>query len=169
MDSNNIFSLNTVSILVIFLIIIVIINIAVLIVYIRKYTKYVEKYNNIWSKFDNKSLEEDIQKLVENMKNTEQECQSSKILCSEINGKMMKCIQKIGFLKYDAYESGNNGLSFALALLDNENSGVLLNSVYNRNYSNIYAKEIINGEVKGNISEEEKNALTKAINDKSFM
>ena len=169
MNSNNIFSLNTVSILVIFLTILVILNIAIVVLYILKYRKYVEKYNNIWSKFDNKSLESDIEKLIEYMQNTSKECESSKILCSEINGKMIKCIQKVGFIKYDAYESGNNGLSFALALLDNDNSGVLINSVYNRNYSNIYAKEIVKGEVKENISEEENSALTKAINDKSFM
>jgi len=169
MNSNKIFSLNTLGILVIFLTIIVILNIVVLIIYICKYRKYVEKYNNIWSKFKNKNLENDIQKLIENIDNTSKEVQASKILCSELNGRMLKCIQKIGFIKYDAYESGNNGLSFSLALLDCENNGVLLNSVYNRNYSNIYSKEVIKGEVQGNISTEEKNALIKAINDKSFM
>lgn len=169
MSGNSIFSLNTLSILVIFLLILVIINIAMLVIYFLKQRKYVEKYNNIWNKFDNKNIEKDIEKLIEHMETTRNECESSKILCSEINGKMIKCIQKIGFIKYDAYESGNNGLSFAVALLDNRNNGILLNSVYNRNYSNIYAKEVVNGEVKGNISSEEDNALKKALNDKSFM
>lgn len=167
--SGNIFSLNTVSILVIVLLVLVILNIALFVFFMFKYRKDTKKYNNIWSKFNNKNLEDDIQKLINNMNSTVDECQSSKILCSEINGKMTKCIQKIGFVKYDAYESANNGLSFAIALLDNENDGILLNSVYSRTYSNIYAKEVINGEVKGNISDEEGQALRKALNDKSFM
>ena len=167
--NSNMFSLNTIGSLVIFLIFLVIINIALVIIYIIKYKKYEIKYNRIWSKFNNENLEDDIQNLLINMEDVENKSQASNILCSEINGKVTKCIQKVGFVKYDAYESGNNGLSFALALLDNQNNGVLLNSVYNRNYSNIYAKEITNGEVKGNLSEEENKALIKAINDKSFM
>ncbi len=166
---SNIFSLYTVSILVIILFFLVILNIAMIVFFVLQYRKDTKKYNNIWSKFNNKDLEDDIQKLIDNMSKTEKECQSSKILCSEINGKMTKCVQKLGFVKYDAYESANNGLSFAIALLDNDDNGILLDSVYNRNYSNIYAKEVVNGEVKGNISEEEKEALKKALNDKSFM
>lgn len=167
--SSNIFSLNTVSIMIIFLTILIIVNMALVVFCIFINKKCIDKYNRIWNKFDNKNLEDDIQKLIKDMENSNHECQSSKLFCSEINGKMTKCIQKIGFIKYDAYKSGNNGLSFALALLDNEDNGVLLNSVYNRNYSNIYAKEIVKGEAKGVLSKEEKDTLSKAINDKSFM
>ena len=169
MNSNYIFSSNVVIILLICLIVLVITNISILVIYIYKYRKFVEKYNSIWSKFDNKNIEDDIKKMVECIRETEKECQSSKSICSEIEGKMIKCIQKVGFIKYSAYDSGNNELSFVIVLLDNENNGLLLNSIYNRNYSNMYAKEVINGEVNGILSDEEISALQKAINDKSFI
>ena len=61
-----------------------------------------------------------------------------------------------GFAKFLAFLSDNGSdLSFALALLDNQNNGVLLNGIYSREMSNIYAKPIYNGESPYALSEEE--------------
>lgn len=166
---DNIFSLNTLSIIVIILLVLTIINIAAVITNIIIYMKDKKKYNKIWQKFNNKDLENDIKTIIDTMEKTTLDCESVKSYCSEIKGKMTKCLQKVGFVKYDAYETGNNGLSFVMALLDDKDDGILINSVYNRNYSNIYAKEVSNGEVKGNISKEEQKVLEHALNDKSFM
>ena len=55
-------------------------------------------------------------------------------------------------------------MSFALALLDEKNNGVVLNGIYSREMSNIYAKPVENGKSKYTISEEENLAIEKAIN-----
>ena len=41
-------------------------------------------------------------------------------------------IQKIGFVKYNAFENIGNDLSFALTLLDGNNNGVCISSIYGR-------------------------------------
>ena len=57
------------------------------------------------------------------------------------------------------YNTTKNDLSFALALLDNENNGVIINSIYGIDYSNVYCKLIIKGKCKDRLSKEENEAL----------
>ena len=55
-------------------------------------------------------------------------------------------------------------LSFALALLDQDNSGVILNAVHSRDNCFLYLKEIVKGESYVMLSQEELEALRKAVN-----
>ena len=77
---------------------------------------------------------------------------------------MSKCIQKIGIVRYNAYKDTRNELSFALALLDKDNNGAILNGIYATDVSNIFAKPVKNGICKYNLQDEEKQALKNAIN-----
>ncbi len=72
------------------------------------------------------------------------------------------CINKIGLMKYDAFEGMGGNLSFALALLNSENNGVVLNCMHSREGCFAYAKEIIRGEAYVALSEEEKEAIERA-------
>lgn len=144
-------------------------SIIVLILHIIKFRKYEKRYNTIWSKFENENFEKDIEYLIQNMNDTRRVSEEARISAESIEGKMLKSLQKVGFVKYDAYESGNSGLSFVLAVLNANDDGVLINSVYTRNGSNIYAKQIISGTYEGSLSKEEENALQSAKNSKTFM
>ena len=84
--------------------------------------------------------------------------------CNKINEEINKNIKKIGLIKYNLYNTTKNDLSFALALLDRENNGVILNSIYGVDYSNVYCKLIIKGKSKERLSTEENEALNIAIN-----
>lgn len=84
--------------------------------------------------------------------------------CNNLNNELNKSIKKVGLVKYNLYSTNKNNLSFALALLDNENNGVVINSVYGIDNSNVYCKPIIKGESKNKMSEEENEALKIAIN-----
>ena len=79
--------------------------------------------------------------------------------CNKINEEINKNIKKIGLIKYNLYNTKKNDLSFALALLDNENNGVIINSIYGIDYSNVYCKLIIKGKCKDRLSKEENEAL----------
>lgn len=73
---------------------------------------------------------------------------------------------KVGMVKYDAFKEMGGTLSFALALLNDRNSGFILNCMHSREGCYTYVKEIINGESYIALSEEEKEALKNAINMK---
>ncbi len=72
------------------------------------------------------------------------------------------CISKVGLVKYDAFEGMGGSLSFALALLDKNNNGVVINSMHSREGCFNYAKEIIRGEAYVALSDEEKEAIVRA-------
>ena len=86
--------------------------------------------------------------------------------CNNINNELSKTIQKVGLYRYDAYSNTKNKLSFALALLNRDNSGVVLNSIYGIDDSNIYAKTVSKGTSRYNLSFEEQEAIYIAINGK---
>ena len=71
---------------------------------------------------------------------------------------------KYGVEKYDAFDDVGGKLSFALALLDQDNSGVILNAVHSRDNCFLYLKEIVKGESYVMLSQEELEALRKAVN-----
>ena len=84
----------------------------------------------------------------------------------KIEKNMMNCIQKIGVVRYNAFNDVGSNLSFAIALLDADNNGIVLNGVYARDTSSIYAKSIILGESQYELSNEEKQAIKKAKENK---
>ena len=74
-----------------------------------------------------------------------------------------ECIQKIGVVRYNAFQDVGSNLSFAIAFLDRNDNGIVLNGVYARDTSSIYAKTVVSGESEYELSEEEKQAINKAI------
>lgn len=84
--------------------------------------------------------------------------------CQKLNDESFKYIKKIGLVKYNSFEDTKNKLSFTLALLNKNNSGIVLNSIYTKDGgSNIYAKEVTKGTSRSNLSEEEEQAINKAM------
>lgn len=77
---------------------------------------------------------------------------------------MEKMFNKYGVEKYDAFDDVGGKLSFALALLDKENTGLILNAVHSRDNCFLYLKEIVKGESYVMLSQEEVEALRKAVN-----
>ena len=75
-----------------------------------------------------------------------------------------KMFNKYGVEKYDAFDDVGGKLSFALALLDKNNTGLILNAVHSRDNCFLYLKEIVKGESYVVLSQEEVEALRKAVN-----
>ena len=73
-----------------------------------------------------------------------------------------KAIQKVGVVRFNAFSNTGSDLSFAVALLDHYDNGVVFSSLFGRNESRIYAKPIRGGESTYLLTEDEKEALQKA-------
>jgi uncharacterized protein YoxC len=91
----------------------------------------------------NEANEKDIQQIFENMKYT---------------------FQKVGLVKYDAFNEMGGKLSFSLALLNKSNDGFVLNAVHSREGCYTYVKEIIDGNSIITLADEEQEALKMAKN-----
>ena len=70
---------------------------------------------------------------------------------------------KYGVEKYDAFDDVGGKLSFAIALLDMNNTGFILNAIHSRDNCFFYIKEIVKGESYILLSSEEMDALRQAV------
>lgn len=112
---------------------------------------------------DVQSMEDIILNFFERIEKLESAEERISLDIEKIKNKLKTTYQKSGLVKYDAFREMSGALSYSLALLDQENNGVLITSMYSREGCYTYAKEILNGESKLNLSEEEQDALKEAI------
>lgn len=71
-------------------------------------------------------------------------------------------LKKISLVNFDAFDDITGKLSFALAILNDNNDGIIFTSLYGHNSCNTYVREVINGETPIKLLEEEKTALAQA-------
>ena len=76
---------------------------------------------------------------------------------------MKDTVQKAGVVKYDAFNEMGGKLSFALAMLDGNNTGFVINSMHSREGCYTYIKEIIDGKSYIPLGAEEQKALNQAM------
>lgn len=151
-----------------FLISILTVNIILTILYITNcirlhnirsnYLKFVKKLGN------GENIEEILRTYIRKVEDVEGNNKELEKYCKRLDNDISKCIQKVGILRYSAFKDTGSDLSFTLALLDQNNDGVVLNGIYSREMSNIYAKPIKNGNSTYTVSEEEKEAIKRALN-----
>ena len=88
---------------------------------------------------------------------------------TKLDSDIASCVQKVGLVRYNAFRDVGSDLSFAVALLDRNNNGVVLNGLYGSESSNIYAKPIKNKTSNYQLSDEEEYAIEIAEQNKNFM
>ncbi len=148
-----------ISVLCILVLILLILNIA----NICSIRKIKNKYKRFMTGKSAKSLENEIAGLFEDNKFIKTSIDRNKKDISILYKNMESAFQKIGIIKYDAFNQMGGKLSFCLALLDEDNNGFILNSVHSAEGCYSYTKEIINGNSSISLGEEEKQALEKAM------
>jgi len=94
-------------------------------------------------------------------KNTELEAE-----CSRMDELLQRSLTRVAIVRYRAFEDMGGDLSYAVALLDSHNNGVILSSVFGREGSQAYAKPIENGTSSYTLIDEEQEALKQAMAQK---
>lgn len=146
--------MNTVEIICIVVISILLIINTYLILKLKK------RYEKLFIKIGNgEDLTKILEQYIRQVNSLEEKDKEIMDFCMKINENQKLAISKVGVVKYNAYEDTRNKLSFSLALLNCNDDGVIINSVYSKEGSNIYLKNIIKGNSKNKLSEEEKEAL----------
>lgn len=151
-----------------FLTSIAVVNLLLLILYIcnlLKLKKINKNYKAFMKKLGNgNNIEEILQKYIAKVEEVNGKNEEILNYCTRLDKDISLCIKKIGMIRYSAFKDTGSDLSFALAMLNDNNDGVLLNGIYSREMSNIYAKKVNQGKTNVKISDEEKQALEIALN-----
>lgn len=111
--------------------------------FFKKRKKEPENFKEILAYF--KDLEKNFEKLSEELENLKKESQFS--------------IQKIGLVRFNPFKEIGGDQSFSVALLDGNDSGIVITSLYTREGNRVYGKAIEKGLSKYLLSEEENQAL----------
>jgi hypothetical protein len=73
-----------------------------------------------------------------------------------------QAISRIGSVRFDAFEDMGGRLSFSMALLDEAGDGVVITAINGRTDTRVYAKPVVGGTSRHNLSEEEVAAIAQA-------
>ncbi len=131
---------------------------------IIKLSKLKKNYKNFMNKIGNgNNIQETIESYMKKINEVQKENSELKNYCTRLDNTIANSIQKIGLIRYSAFKDTGSDLSFTLALLNEKNNGVVLNGIYSREMSNIYAKPVEAGNSTYTLSEEEKQAIKKAM------
>ena len=80
-----------------------------------------------------------------------------------ISALLQKALTRVGVVRFRAFDDMGSDLSYAVALLDAENNGVILSSLFGREDSRSYVKPIQAGQSSYTLTEEEQQALHQAM------
>ena len=152
-----------IGILIVALVVIILFLIILNIVNIRSISKLKKKYDKFMLGKNAESLENEITDLFEDNKFIKNSIEKNKKDIHALYRKFESSCQKVGIIKYDAFDQIGGKLSFCMALLDENNNGFILNSVYGAEGCYTYTKEIKNGNCETSLGQEEEKALSIAM------
>lgn len=144
---------------------IIILLFIILITTIVSLKKLKRSYNRMMRGSGNQSIEELINDYLDKVDKAKEETEYVKEIYSTLDKRVKACIQKVAIVRYRAFDDVGSDLSYSIAFLDNDNSGVILTSIFGRNESTTYAKPIDKGISRYDLSDEEKQALENCINN----
>ncbi|MCI1945857.1 DUF4446 family protein [Clostridium luticellarii] len=156
----NEFQLYIVIGLVVLIIILIIMNTIIF----KSLNRLEKRYRKLMRGTNNKNLEELIMKYLDNIDNVKKQSEDIKKLYDNLNSRVKYCIQKISIIRYRAFEDVGSDLSFSIALLDENNDGVIITGIYGRDESTTYAKPVDSGMSRYELSQEEKQVLVECMN-----
>ena len=117
---------------------------------------------------DAKSLEDTIVNLVKDVESLDLEIQELFTISNKIHALANRGVHKVDMIRFNPFKDRSGDQSFAVALLDGNDNGIIISSLHTREGTRVYSKEIKKGNSpKHKLTEEEiqvlKNAMSKKI------
>jgi hypothetical protein len=89
---------------------------------------------------------------------SEQESLHTKI--TDLRSRLRTAVQKVKVLRFNPFKEMGGNQSFSMAILDEDDNGIVVSSLYARDSVNIFAKPIKNGTSEHKLTEEEQTVIT---------
>ena len=128
-----------------------------------KYNRLKTSYQTFMRGKDGKTLEESMMEKFQEAEAIIKVTKQNRLDIRDMKQKLDRNFQKIGIVKYDAFNEMGGKLSFAIAMLDGQNNGWIMNAMHSREGCYTYVKEIVKAESYVELAEEEAEALDKAL------
>lgn len=149
------------------IILILFILLIVLFVKLSGLTRRLEKLEGRMARFMHgsqaRSLEDSIARMFEEHDDLQKQQKENRKDIQDIYDRMQSMIQKVGVVKYDAFSQMGGNLSSAIAILDQNDNGFIMNTVQSVDGCYSYVKEVRNGKPDMDVGKEEQEAMNKAM------
>lgn len=127
------------------------------------YWKLYSHYNNLIKNTSGQNLISVLEKLMNDVILAKKDIAILQETCDRMEREGRLHIQKIGLIRFNPFRDTGGDQSFILALVDGQDTGVVISGLYSRSGTRWYAKKVVQGNsVDHELSEEEKKALKEA-------
>ena len=133
-----------------------------------KYNRLKSSYASFMRGRDGKNLEKSILEKFNELDVVTNIARQNRQDVKEIYRRLQDGYQKVGIVKYDAFNEMGGKLSFALTLLDGNNNGYIINAMHSREGCYTYIKEIVKGQSYIELAEEEAESLERAVYQEAY-
>ena len=123
-----------------------------------------KRTRSFFSGKESKDLEEVIYTQIKNSDKINEDIKKIYKENIQIRENIQKSIQKVGVVRFNPFGEVGGNQSFAIALLDNSLSGVIILSLYSRDGVKVYSKQITKGKSEYKLSKEEEEVIKIANN-----
>ncbi|NCU43320.1 DUF4446 family protein [Candidatus Falkowbacteria bacterium] len=161
MDNLNYVLNANITIVVAALLLLIILLLVMLLRAVKKVQVLQEKYDYFTKGTENIDIGELLTETLSEVRTGRIEMEKLSMRCADLKVQLKDCVQKVGVVRFNAFEDTGSDLSYSVALLNENNDGVVLSSIFGRDENRCYAKPIKEGKSEYPLSKEELQALKK--------
>ena len=122
-----------------------------------------QRYKKMMTGVDGANLERMMIGCIDSIKAINNENEKLWAETKEIKDLLQRAVTRMAIVRFRAFEDMGGDLSYAVAMLDSNNNGVIMSSIFAREDSRSYAKPIVNGHSTYALTKEEEEALQQAL------
>ena len=122
-----------------------------------------KRYRKMMAGVDGANLERMLMGHIDEVKKVVEKNEQLDAENKRIDALLQTAITRVGVVRFRAFDDMGSDLSYAVAMLDSHNNGVILSSIFGREDSRSYVKPIENGNSSYTMTEEEEKALNDAM------
>jgi hypothetical protein len=124
---------------------------------------YLRNKKKVIKGIKNKGLENILETLSKKTDKTEQDISQLYKISDQLGKTVNQSITKIGVVRYNPFDNTGGDQSFSIAMLNLQNSGLVISSLHGREGNRMYSKPIEKGKSPYRLSKEEQGAIKKAL------
>lgn len=125
--------------------------------------KLIRRYNSLMKGADRSNLETLVEQQVELTRQQQARLSELARTCERLTAQAASALQRVGLVRFNAFDGVGGNQSFSLALLDAEGTGFVVSSLFGRLESAMYCKAVEKGQPVLVASREEEEAISQAL------
>lgn len=129
-------------------------------------SKLRKQYMRMMNGTSSENVEQLIGDMQESINTQKAESQVTSAELVSIRKTMAKMKSNVAIHRYNAFNDRGSDLSFSIALLDDEQDGIVMTGIHSREQMYVYAKPVEKGSSSYTLSPEEKEAITRTLRSK---